>query len=92
MKTEIISSHPIRCYDNGGTTPDRFTALYMDQPDGSADGKPCFMSVGMSAEPFHPQGVGQHGAALPGRHLGKRIPFATMPEPCRRLILQDLAD
>ena len=92
MKNETVSSHPVRCYDNGGTTPDRYMVLYMAQPDGVANGKPCVMSVGMSAEPSHPQGIGQHGAALPGKHLGKRIAFATMPEPCRRLVLQDLAD
>lgn len=76
----------IRCYDNGGKTTDRYCVIYMDQPEG---GK-CFMSVCMNSEPFHPQGIGQHGAAMPGRHLGKRIKFEELPEDCQKLVRQDL--
>lgn len=59
----------------------------------------------MSSDPFHPQGVGIWGASKGkhcdvneqgwaptiGRknHLGTRIKFEDLPEPCRRLILQD---
>lgn len=61
--------------------------------------------LAMNAAPFHPQGFGQRGASndrpcdvdrwgFPpalGRkcHLGRRIPFAALPEDCRRLVLSD---
>lgn len=59
----------------------------------------------MSCRPFDPQGFGQWGeswdrhcdvnkagfAPAMGRkcHLGKRIPFAELPEDCRKLVLSD---
>jgi hypothetical protein len=88
MKTEILNGHPIRCYDNGGETCDRYTVIYMDQPERAPN---TFACVGMNAEPFHPQGFGQHSTAMPGAHCGKRVPFATLPEDCRKLVQQDLA-
>src|SRR4051812_11038427 len=63
-----------------------------------------YMYLGMSAHPTHPQGVGSHNeserqidvnkagfAPAIGRksHLGKRIPFAELPENCRKLVLSD---
>ena len=85
MKTKRIN---IRCYDNGGKTADRYTVVYMDYPTRHAG---CYESVGMSTEPFHPQGFGQHGDAMPGRHLGRRIAFADLPEDCQKLVQADLA-
>jgi len=63
----------IRCYDNGGLdkkhgTLDRYTVVYMGQPESTPG---CFACVGMSASPFSPQGFGQHSSAKVGRHLGK---------------------
>lgn len=53
----------VRCYDNGGKTVDRYTVCYVGRKatikvEGSAWSYPY---VGMSAEPFDPQGFGQHG-------------------------------
>jgi hypothetical protein len=79
----------IRCYDNGGKTFDRYTVIYMDEPEPNA-GRNLFASVGMSENPFHPQGFGQHCAAMPGKHLGKRISFYQLPDKCRKLVMQDL--
>ena len=61
--------------------------------------------LGMSAHPYDPQGYGQRGEtrdkpcdtdrwgfpAAMGRknHLGRRIPFAELPEDCRKLVMQD---
>lgn len=87
MKTEKINGRRFRAYDNGGKTCDRFTVVYMDEKE--RDGS--LSCVGMSPNPFHPQGFGQHSSAIPGRHLGKRIPFASLPEPCQRLVRRDLA-
>lgn len=90
----------VRCYDNGGTSADRYTVVYT----GRYRGKGWFQYVGMSANPFHPQGVGMHGehpqqidvnkwgfAPAMGRkcHLGKRIPFAELPADCQKLVLSD---
>jgi hypothetical protein len=77
----------IRCYDNGGRTVDRYTVVYMDQPESKPG---CFACVAMSAYPFHPQGFGQHCAAKPGRHLGKWIEFEDLPADCQKLVKQDL--
>jgi hypothetical protein len=78
----------IQCYDNGGKTFDRYTVVYMDDPEGRG----LFSCVGMSEDPFHPQGFGQHSAALPGRHLGKRIAFAQLPADCQKLVRRDLGE
>jgi hypothetical protein len=84
---EKVNGRPIRCYDNGGKTVDRYTVVYMDEPENKLN---TFASVGMNGELFHPQGFGQHSAAMPGKHLGKRVAFATLPEDCQKLVLQDL--
>lgn len=94
----------VRCYDNGGETADRYTAVFSGR-HASARIDRVFPYLGMSAAPFHPQGFGQHGEtrdkpcdvdrwgfpAAMGRknHLGRRIPFADLPEDCRKLVMQD---
>lgn len=76
----------IRCYDNNGKTADRYTVVYMDYPENRHN---TFSAVGMNDEPFHPQGIGQHCMATPGRHLGKRIPFSKLPKDCQQVVLND---
>lgn len=75
-------------YDNGGKTLDRYTVIY-DLPE---NGRNCFWSIGMSENPFHPQGFGQHGAAMPGSHLGEKIKFIQLPTDCQKLVNQDLTE
>lgn len=90
----------VRCYDNGGASADRYTVVYTGRYRGNGN----FQYVGMSALPFHPQGVGMHGehpqqidvnksgfAPAIGRknHLGKRITFAELPPDCQKLVLAD---
>lgn len=77
----------LRCYDNGGETMDRYTVVYMDFPERSAN---TYMALGMSENPFH--GIGQHTSAMPGKHLGKRICFQDLPGECQRAVLQDFQD
>lgn len=72
--------------DNGGKTFDRYTVVY----DVIGDSKGYYSLVGMSAYPFDPQGFGQHGTGMPGRHLGKKIKFADLPADCQTLVNQDL--
>lgn len=77
----------LRIYDNGGKTIDRYTVLFMDQPEHQHN---TFSALAMDSTPFHPQGFGQHCTAMPGRHLGRRIEFKDLPTDCQKLVLQDL--
>lgn len=45
----------IRFYDNNGKTFDRYTVVYMDQPEYQAG---TYAARGMSEYPFYPQGFG----------------------------------
>jgi hypothetical protein len=93
---ETVLGRPIRVYDSGGSG-DRYTVVFMNRADygygrdyirqTGCDFYPC---VGMSGAPFHPQGICQHTDCMLGKHLGKRIPFAQLPEDCRKAVLQDL--
>ena len=83
MKTCPLGS--VRIYDNGGKTFDRFTAVYLDQPEHQPR---TFACVGMSERPFHPQGFGQHSTAMLGRHLGKIITRDSLPQDCRLILKQ----
>lgn len=85
---EKIQGHPLICYDNGGRSADRYTVVFLDMPE---NGRGLYGCLSMNREPFHPQGIGMHCYAMVGRHLGRRIPFATLPEDCRKAVLQDLA-
>lgn len=79
----------VRIYDNGGKTLDRYTAVYMDQPEYRQG---TYAARGMSTHPFSPQGFGCFTSAKPGRHLGKRIKFEELPKDCQKLVLQDLGN
>lgn len=37
MKTEKVINQSIACYDNGGKTADRYTVVYLDQPDAAPE-------------------------------------------------------
>lgn len=84
-------NHPklnqVRIYDNGGKSFDRYTAVYMFEPETRPN---TFGARGMSKHPFSPQGFGCYVSATPGRHLGKRIEFSDLPIDCQKLVLQDL--
>lgn len=84
----------LRCYDNGGKTADRYTIIpprwagddYREHAPG------CWLALAASAEPFHPQGFGQHTAAMPGPHLGRRIHWDTLPADVQRLARQSFPE
>lgn len=78
----------IRIYDNGGKTFDRYTVVFMNRP--YAPNSALLEALAMSEDPFHPQGFGQHCSAMTGRHLGKRIKFEDLPEPCQRFLKQNM--
>ena len=79
-------------YDNGGETADRYTVYYSGRGTvrHTVDGTMRFC-VCMNAAPFHPQGIGQHGEGMPGRHNGRKISWADLPKDCQRVVEQDLA-
>jgi len=84
---EIVQGFKIRCYDNGGKTADRYTVVYLNLPENRYN---TFLCIGMNHEPFHPQGIGMYGSAVPGKHLGKRIAFTELPPDCQAVVLQDI--
>lgn len=81
----------VRIYDNGGKTCDRFTAVFTEKSNDE------FVYLGMSQNPCHPQGFGQHGFSRTlidrptSKRLGKRIKFESLPIDCQRLVKDDLS-
>ena len=80
----------IQAFDNGGKTLDRYTIIFSDDPAFEETRAGYSPGLGASERPFHPQGFGQHIEAMPGRHLGKRIPFFDLPAEVRRFVACEL--
>ena len=86
MKDHILNGHRLRCYHKPSRdisdNPDAWTVLNMSKPDAKAPG---FF--------FGTEYVKRLGSVailnFPGVHLGRRIPFDLLPEPCRRAVLAD---
>ena len=93
----------VRCYDSGGSG-DRYTVVFTGRWRKRGDNSSRCQYIGMSAAPFHPQGIGQHGesdqmvdvnkwgfAPMIGRknHLGTRIAFSALPADCQKLVMRD---
>lgn len=88
--------------DKPGGTLDRYTVVFSGR-HASARIDHVFPYLGMNSRPF--DGIGYHGETRDkpcdvdrwgfppamGRtgKLGKRIPFADLPEDCRKLVMQD---
>lgn len=81
----------IRCYDNHGETLDRYTVCFTDRYTNKTGG--WFWNLGMSSNPFSPQGIGQHGESEEQidrpvySHLGKKINFDQLPPDCQKLVI-----
>jgi len=88
----------VRCYDNGGETIDCYTVVFTGRYLHKTGGSSWY--VGMSSNPFSPQGFGQHGESnthqpidKPSyKHLGKKIKFDELPEDCKQLVINDYID
>ena len=83
----------IRCYDNLGETFDRFTVVFTGNYKKQFHE---FHYIGMSSNPFHPQGFGQHGETVgmpvdkpTYSHLGRKIKFADLPKDCKDAVISD---
>lgn len=72
----------IRCYYDKRATYEPYTVIYMDMPERRPN---TFACVGLTES-----GAWSHSAAMPGKHLGKRIKFEDMPDAHKRLVLSDL--
>ena len=81
----------IGVYDDEGKTLDRYTVVY-DEVEQVKDGKKLYSCISMNAAPFHPQGIGMHGCAVLGRHLGKKVKLTDLPEDCQKAVAMDLAE
>ena len=81
----------IRCYDNGGRTMDRYTVVFTNTKK-RIEGE--FLSLSMSYDPYHPQGVGLTNLSPKSidtpsyGHLGKKITFDMLPEPCQKRVVE----
>lgn len=71
---------------------DRYTVYFSDRKAWGISTPKIYPCVCMSADPFHPQGVGQHSSGMLGQHNGRKIKFEELPEDCQRLVIQDLQD
>ena len=86
----MVNGCKVRAYDNGGKTCDRYTVVYMDCPT-TSKGIRYYDCIGMDESPFHPQGIGMHGEACIGTHLGKRVSIKSLPTDCIKAVIQDCA-
>lgn len=76
-------------YDNGGRTFDRYTVVY-DEYATRIPGEEMLSCLGMSENPFHPQGYCEHSSCMDGAHLGKRIELTDLPADCQEALERDL--
>lgn len=94
LKT-VLKHRPIgmRVYDNGGKTADRYTVVFTGRYRRYVSGTQQYL--GMSENPYHPQGIGMHGESRQDidrpsyKHLGKKIDFDRLPPDCQRCALDD---
>lgn len=98
----------VRVYDNGGESADRYTVVFtgkynsIGRSRGSSRADVAYWHIGMSENPFHPQGVclwDSHTRIIdlgkdsfPPKigakcHLGKRIQWHQLPEECQKAAL-----
>ena len=100
MKNETIQTpsgpQVVRVYDNGGESFDRYTVYFMDRAAHGftpeyirKTGRDFYPLLGMSGDPFWPQGFCQHSDGKLGKHNGKRIAFASLPLDCQQAVMQD---
>lgn len=79
----------IRVYDNKGETIDRFTVVFTKKRNEHGE----FVYVGMSENPYSPNGFGQHGFtnnqidAPSYSHLGKKVKWNDLTEQCKKVVI-----
>ena len=88
---ETVNGKRVRCYHDP-KAGDPYTVIYMDTIEQETPSGKLYGARGMDERPSHPQGIGMYTSAMPGKHLGRRIPFADLPADCRRIVEQDTAE
>jgi len=90
----------IRVYDLGPNDAlDRYTVVFTKKAITNTRKGRWFLYVAMSGQPYHPQGIWQHGESI-GQpidrpkygHLGKRIDFFDLPQDCRKVVVSDYVE
>lgn len=84
----LTEAKDFRAYDNGGKTADRYTVLPAKQHTEWQEKPGLWMSLAANHAPFHPMGIGMSCSAVAGRHLGKKIPFDTLPADVQKAAKQ----
>lgn len=79
-----------KCFDNERESFDRYTVVFKAFKDRKRN---CLWHpyIGASEFPFHPQGFGTYDTSkesIEGNHLGKRIPFDSLPKDVQRFVHQ----
>lgn len=80
-----------RIFDAGPNSADRYTAAFKGWR--LAGYGLVYPYISASSNPFHPQGIGQHGESkefMTGKHLGRRIQLEDCPNEVREFICQNL--
>ena len=90
----------VSVYDNGGKTCDRYTVVYKTLEYSHTLRRWWYSGIGMSDNPGHPQGYGQHferkdlqGNPPTWREpdwAGRKIAFRDLPVACMSAVLADL--
>ena len=84
----------IAVYDNGGETVDRYTFVPLSAkhypPYWTRHGY-MYTALACDETPTHPMGFSQFTECQRGRHLGKRIPLASLPPALRAHVVARLA-
>lgn len=83
----------LACYDNGGKTCDRYTALY-GAPLWTPEYGYNVPGRHMSEHPSHPQGVGMYTEhpASERACLGKKVRFKDLPPDVQACIVRDCTE
>lgn len=76
----------LKIYDNNGKTIDRYTVLFMNEPEQTTRAGTLYRSVSLSYDPTYPTGCAIHGSAIDGAHLGRRISFEKLPYKTRQYL------
>jgi len=86
----------VRVYDCGEDSIERYTVVFTGTYRKKTNGS--FWYLGMSENPFHPQGIGMHGEDTKQidrpsySHLGKKIEFTDMTVDAQRCTLNTYID
>lgn len=82
------------CYDDGGATADRYTIFPRGRGWGSFltnNSVRVRHALSLSQYPCHPWGISQWCECAPGRHLGERVSWSSLPANIQRHVIARMA-